>query len=104
VGLEGPKGEGLRRSSPGRSSDAAVGPRAGVSGRDQGAASQCSSSKGLKEQEGEKRETKVSGEESPSPRKTRMQRGGWIQLESGSRERASLSRAGGGPGWMGPAL
>ena len=52
-------------------------------GRDQGAALQCSPSKGLKEQEGEKRETKVPGEETPSQRKIRMQRGGWIQLSSG---------------------
>lgn len=73
-------------------------------GRDQGAASQCSPSKGLKEPEGEKKETEVPGEEPPSLGKTRMQGGGWIRLSSGSAGEASLSRAGGGPGWIGPAL
>lgn len=46
---------------------------AGVWGRNQGAASQCSPLEGLK---GVKRETKVPVEETPSPRKTKKQGGG----------------------------
>lgn len=90
--------------------DAAVGPRAGArAGQGYWAESRVQHRsaplpRGLKEPEGEKRETKVPGEETPSPRKTRLQRGGWIQRSSGSTGQASLSRAGGGPGCVGPAL
>lgn len=44
------------------------------------------------------------GEENLSQRKKRMQREGWIHLSSGGTGQASLSRAGGGLGWIGPAL
>lgn len=65
---------------------------------------QWSPAKGLKEQERKKRETKMHREETVSQRKIRMQRGGWIQLSFGGTGQASLSRAGGGLGWIGLAL